>query len=161
MPKFEVIRKGVTPAARPVPTDTTLLVLPMTPDRVGREIARVDEQPLRIDGVNDAFEKFKPSLHFETEAGEDATEFVADFEFRSLKDFTPENIQKKTPGLRNDLADLKNTIDLLYRMKDRWSLPSVKRAWNNKDQREQILNVLATLRAELEKIASEVPGGEK
>lgn len=161
MPKFEVIRKGVTPAAREVPTDTTLLVLPMTPDRVGREIARVDEEPLRIDSVNDAFEKFKPSLHFETEAGGDATEFVADFEFRGLKDFSPENIQKKTPGKRNDLADLKNTIDLLYRMKDRWSLPSVKRAWSKAEQREQILAVLAMLHAELEKVASEVPGGEE
>ena len=37
-----------------------------------------------------------------------ATEFVADLEFRSLKDFSPENIQKRIPGQRNDIADLKN-----------------------------------------------------
>jgi type VI secretion system protein ImpB len=113
-----------------------------------------------VDSVNDAFEKFKPSIHFETQAGPEATEFVADLEFRSLKDFSPENIQKRIPGQRNDIADLKNAIDLLYRMKDRWSLPSVKRAWSNPAQRKQILAALARLHAELEKIAQTGKGGE-
>jgi len=160
MPKIEVIRKGITPAVRPVPTDTTLAVLPVTLERMGKEVVDEDEEPVRVDSVNDAFEKFKPSIHFETQAGAEATEFVADFEFRSLKDFSPENIQKRVPGQRNDIADLKNVIDLLYRMKDRWALPSVKRAWSNPAQRKQILAALARLRGELEKVAGVAKGGE-
>jgi len=160
MPKIEVIRKGITPAVRPVPTDTTLAVLPVTLERMGREVENEDEEPVRVDSVDDAFRKFKPSVHFETQVGEEATEFVADFEFRSLKDFSPENIQKRTPGQRNDIADLKNAIDLLYRMKDRWALPSVKRAWSNPAQRKQILAAVARLRAELEKVAQTGKGGE-
>lgn len=161
MPKIEVIRKGITPAVRPVPTDTTLAVLPMTLERMGREVASEDEDAVRVDSVNDAFEKFKPAIHFETQAGAEATEFVADLEFRSLKDFSPDNLQKKTPGKRNDIADLKSAIDLLYRMKDRWSLPAVKRAWANPQQRQQILTALAKLRAELEKVAQAPAGGER
>jgi predicted component of type VI protein secretion system len=160
MPKIEVIRKGITPAVRPVPTDTTLAVLPVTLERMGREVETEEEEAVRVDSVDDAFRKFKPSIHFETQAGAEATEFVSDFEFRSLKDFSPENIQKRIPGQRNDIADLKNAIDLLYRMKDRWSLPSVKRAWSNPAQRKQILAALARLHAELEKIAQTGKGAE-
>ena len=153
MPEIKVIRKGITPAIRPVPTDTTLTLLPMTLDRVGRELADEDEQALRVDGVQDAFEKFKPSIHFETRVGEEQTEFVADLEFHSIKDFSPENIQKRVPGKRNDLAVMGTTIDLLYRLKDRWGLPAVKRAWADPNQRRQILDALARLRTELEKVA--------
>jgi len=160
MPKIEVVRKGITPAVRPVPTDTTLAVVPVTLERMEREVLTEDEDPVRVDSVDDAFQKFKPSIHFETQAGEEATEFVADLEFRSLKDFSPENIQKRVPGQRNDIADLKNAIDLLYRMKDRWSLPSVKRAWSDPKQRKQILEALARLRSELEKVAGVSKGGE-
>src|SRR5947208_2783149 len=85
----------------------------------GEEVEDEDEVPISVDSVNDAFAKFKPSVHLETTAGEDATEFVVDVAFRTLKDFDPENIQKRVPGKRNDLADLKNSIDLLYRLKDR------------------------------------------
>ena len=159
MPKISVIRKGITPAVRPVPTDTTLAVLPMTLDRVGREVGDEDEVPRRIDSVNDAFREFKPAIHFEALAGEEATEFVADLEFNSLKDFSPDNIQKRVTGKRNDIADLKNAIDLLYRLKDRWSLPAVKRSWNNPSQRKQILAALARLRVELEKVAQAPKGG--
>jgi type VI secretion system protein ImpB len=160
MPRIEVIRKGITPAVRPVPTDTTLAILPTTLDRVGKEVEDEDEQPVRIDSVNDAFEKFKPSLRFETWAGEDATEFVAELEFHSLKDFAPENIQKRVPGKRNDIADLQNTINLLYRLKDRWSLPPVRRAWNEPQLRKQIVAALARLRTELEKVAQAAKEGE-
>jgi type VI secretion system protein ImpB len=160
MPKIEVIRKGITPAVRPVPTDTTLTVLPVTLDRMGRELENEDEEAVRVDSVNDAFEKFKPGIHFETQVGDEGTEFVADLEFRSLKDFSPENIQKRVPGQRNDIADLKNAIDLLYRMKDRWALPSVKRAWADPKQRKQILAAVARLRVELEKVAAGSKGGE-
>ena len=160
MPKIEVMRKGVTPAARPVPTDTTAVVLPMTLDRVGKEVADEDEQPLRVDSPGDAFEKFKPSIHFETHVGEESTEFVVDREFRSLKDFEPANIQKRVAGKRNDLADLKNGIDLLYRLKDRWSLPAVKRSWNDPVQRQQIIGALTNLRDQIERLAQPVKGGK-
>jgi type VI secretion system protein ImpB len=159
MPRIEVIRKGITPAVRPVPTDTTLAILPTTLDRVGREVEDEDEQPVRIDSVNDAFEKFKPSIHFEALAGEGATAFVVDLEFHSLKDFAPENIRKRVPGQRNDIADLQNSIDLLYRLKDRWSLPAVKRAWNDPRLRKQILLALARLRMELERLAQATKEG--
>lgn len=160
MPIIEVKQKGITPAVREVPTDSTLVVLPMTPERVGREVEDESEQPVRVDSVNDALAKFGPSLRFETLAGEEATEFVAELEFRSLKDFSPENIQKRVPGKRNDIADLKTVIDLLYRLKDRWALPAVKRAWSDPAQRKQIIAALAALRAELEKVAQPAKGGE-
>jgi type VI secretion system protein ImpB len=160
MPRIEVIRKGITPAVRPVPTDTTLAILPTTLDRVGREVEDEDEQPVRIDSVHDAFEKFKPSIRFETWAGEEATEFVAELDFNSLKDFAPENIQKRVPGKRNDIADLQNTINLLYRLKDRWSLPPVRRAWNELHLRQQVVAALARLRTEIEKVAQTTKEGE-
>jgi type VI secretion system protein ImpB len=159
MPRIEVIRKGITPAVRPVPTDTTLVILPMTLERVGKEVQDEDEQPVRIDSVNEAFEQFQPALRFETTAGEAATEFVAELEFHSLKDFTPENIQKRGPGKRNDIADLQNTINLLYRLKDRWSLPAVKRAWNDPQLRQQILAALARLHSELARVAQATKEG--
>jgi type VI secretion system protein ImpB len=158
MPKIEVIRKGVTPAVRPVPTDTTLAVLPVTLDRLDREVESEDEEAIRIDSVEDAFNKFKPTIHFETYASASEARFVADLEFKSLKDFSPENIQKRVPGQRNDIADLKSAIDLLYRMKDRWSLPSVRRAWSDENDRRQILAALALLRIELKRIAQEGKG---
>lgn len=160
MPKIEVIKRGVTPAVRPVPTDTTLTILPMTLDRVGREVAGGDEEPIRVNSTQHAFEEFKPSHHFETYAGPEQTKFVADLEFRSLKDFSPENIQKRVPGKHNDIADLGETIALLYRLKDRWSLPAVKRAWNDPAQRKQIVATLAKLRTELEKVAQLGKGRE-
>jgi type VI secretion system protein ImpB len=153
MPEIKVIRKGIVPTVRDVPTDTTLAVLPVTFEQVGKEVADENEEPKRIDSVKAAFEEFKPARRFEMRAGEEETEFVADLEFRSIKDFEPENIQKRVPGKRNDLADLKNTIDLLYRLKDRWSIPAVKRAWNDPSQRKQILSALAALKVELEKVA--------
>ena len=160
MPIIEVTQKGITAAVREVPTDSTLLVLPMTLESVGREMEDEEARPVLVDSVDDALRKFKPSLHFETLAGEEAAEFVAELEFRSLKDFNPENIQKRTSGKRNDLADLKNVIDLLYRLKDRWSLPTVKRAWNDPAQRKQIAFALSALRRELEKVAQSSRGGE-
>lgn len=165
MPEFITIRKGVTPSIPPVPTDTTLIVMPMTLHeveekggthwKVRKELEDEDEDPTRIDSVNDALKQFKPGIAFRTQVqvGEDVTEFAANLEFRSLKDFSPENIQKRTAGQCNDIADLKTTIDLLYRLKDRWALPAVKRAWNNPAERQQILAALAKLRVELEKVA--------
>jgi len=162
MPLIKVVRKGVTPSVRKVPTSTCAVTLPMSLDRVGKEAASESEEPTKVEDVQDAFKKFQPSLNFKGNAGAEQTEFKAEFRFRNIKDFDPENLQKRqeiknedgeTVYLRNDIADLKNHIDLLYRLKDRWKLPTVRRAWNNDQQRKDILQALSRLREELEKVA--------
>lgn len=163
MPLVKVIRKGVTPAVRKVPTSTCAVMMPMTLNRVGQEVGSENEEPTKIENAQDAFEKFLPQLNFKGYAGPDETEFKADIRFRSIKDFDPENLQKRqeirdadgnVTYLRNDLADLKNNIDLVYRLKDRWKLPTVRRAWNNPNQRQEIIAALGKLRGALENIAA-------
>jgi predicted component of type VI protein secretion system len=141
-------------------------MLPMTLNRVGGEAASETEELAKVEDLNDAFRKFEPKLSFQDYAGPEETEFRAEFEFRSIKDFDPENLQKRqeikkadgtTHFLRNDLADLKQNIDLLYRLKDRWKLPAVRRAWANPEQRAEIVNALGKLRTELERV---VEGGK-
>lgn len=153
MPIVKVTRAGVRPAPREVPTDTTLTVLPMTLERVGQE-ASEDETPVKVSSVQEAFEEFKPSLLFKTTVGPDDTEFVADLSFRTLKDFDPKQIRSREPGKRNDLADLQSRIDLLHRMRERFAMVSVKRAWDNPDQRKEILEALGDLQNQLKLIAS-------
>lgn len=167
MPLIKVIRQGVVPSVRKVPTSTCAVVIPMTLDRVGKEAASENEDLTKVEDVNDAFAKFQPTLNFKGTAGSEETEFCAEFNFRSIKDFDPENLQKKqevrnadgtTSYLRNDIADLKKNIDLLYRLKDRWKLPAVRRAWANEAQRKEIIDALGRLRGELEKVVSK--GGQ-
>lgn len=162
MPIVKVIRKGVTPAVRKVPTSTCAVVMPMTTERIEKEVASEHEEPTKVEDVNDAFAKFAPKLNFRGYSGPQETEFRAELRFRNIKDFDPENLQKRqetrTPDgdvqyLRNDIADLKNNIDLLYRLKDRWKLPTVRRAWGNEAQRREIITALGQLRAELQKVA--------
>lgn len=162
MPLVKVIRKGVTPSVRKVPTSTAAVMLPMTLNRVGKEAASENEELVKVEDLNDAFAKFKPELNFKTNAGPEETEFRAEFKFRSMKDFDPENLQKKqefrdeegnVTYARNDIADLKANIDLLYRLKDRWKLPAVRRAWNSEEQRSEIIRALGRLREELQKVA--------
>lgn len=164
MPLVKVIRKGVTPSVRKVPTSTAAMMLPMTVERVGAEAASENEDLTKVEDLADAFRKFEPKLNFRGTAGPEETEFRADFRFRSIKDFDPDNLQKKqevrnhageTVYLRNDIADLKTNIDLLYRLKDRWKLPTVRRAWSNETQRKEIIAALAKLRGELERVARE------
>jgi type VI secretion system protein ImpB len=163
MPLVRVIRKGVTPSIRKVPTSTCAAVMPVTLDQVGKEAVSEDQELTRVEDVNDAFGKFRPELKFTGFAGPDEAEFRAEFRFKSVKDFDPENMQKKqeirgedgqVTYLRNDIADLKKNIDLLYRLKDRWKLPTVRRAWANETQRGEIIDALSQLRAELEKVAT-------
>ena len=162
MPLVKVIRKGVTPSIRKVPTSTAAVMLPMTPERIGGEAGSENEELMKVEDLADAFKKFAPKLKFRGRAGAEETEFRADLRFRSIKDFDPENLQKKqevknssgdTGYLRNDLADLKTNIDLLYRLKDRWKLPAVRRAWANEAQRKEIITALGKLRGELERVA--------
>ncbi len=162
MPLIKVVRKGITPTVRKVPTSTAAAMLPMTMGRLGAEAATETEDLLKVEDLNDAFGKFEPKLNFQGNAGPDETEFRADLRFRSIKDFDPENLQKRqevkdeygeTQYLRNDLADLKTNIDLLYRLKDRWKLPTVRRAWGNAGQRQEIVTALGKLREELARVA--------
>lgn len=162
MPLVKVIRKGVTPSVRKVPTSTAAVMLPMTLGRVGKEAASENEDLSRVEDINDAFSKFKPELSFKGNAGPEETEFKADFKFRSMKDFDPDNLQKKQEFrdedgnityARNDIADLKSNIDLLYRLKDRWKLPAVRRAWNSETQRAEIIQALGRLKEDLGKIS--------
>lgn len=168
MPLVKVIRKGITPSVRKVPTSTAAVVLPMTLNRVGKEAASENEDLPRVEDVNDAFAKFNPELKFRGSAGPEETEFKADFKFRSMKDFDPENLQKKqefrdedgnVTYARNDIADLKTNIDLLYRLKDRWKLPTVRRAWSSETQRAEIIEALGRLREDLGKVSGK--GGSK
>jgi type VI secretion system protein ImpB len=162
VPLIRVERKGVTPAIRKVPTSTCAVVMPMTFERVGREAATENEEPMKVEDAADAFRRFQPSLSFKGSAGPEETQFKAEFRFRSVKDFDPENLQKRqeiksengdVEVLPNDLADLKTRIDLLYRLKDRWKLPTVRRAWSNEQQRKEIIEALGRLRQELNKVA--------
>lgn len=164
MPLVKVIRKGITPHIRKVPTSTCAAVMPMTLERLGREVASENEEPAKVESLSDAFEKFQPGLKFRGNAGEDETEFKAEFRFRNIKDFDPENLQKRqelrnadgeVEYLRNDIADLKNNIDLLYRLKDRFKLPTVRRAWGSPERRQEIIDALGRLRGELERVARE------
>lgn len=162
MPLVKVVRKGITPTVRKVPTSTAAAMLPMTMARIGAESTSETEELTKVEDVSDAFRKFEPKLNFRGNAGADETEFRADLRFRSIKDFDPDNLQKRqeiknadgeTEYLRNDLADLKTNIDLLYRLKDRWKLPTVRRAWGNPTQRQEIVTALGKLRSELERVA--------
>jgi hypothetical protein len=155
MPVVKVTRAGVKQAPRQVPTETTATILPMTVDRVGQE-APEDEQPTKVSSLAEAFEKFKPSLDFATNVGEEGTEFRADLEFKSLKDFDPKKLMSREPGKRNDLADLQSQIDLLHRMRERFSVLSVKRAWDNADQRKEIIEAIAEFQDALRQLS----GGE-
>ncbi len=162
MPVVKVIRKGISASVRKVPTSTAAAILPMTLDRVGKEAATENEEPTKVESLQDSFEKFKPKLAFNGNVGPEETEFRVDVEFRNIKDFDPDNLQKRQERrnadgeieyLRNDLADLKSSIDLVYRLKDRWKLPTVRRVWGNPDQRKEIIEALGRLRSELEKVA--------
>ncbi len=158
MPVVKVTRGGVRPAPREVPTDTTAAVMPMTFERVGQE-APEDERPTRVSSVADAFAAFKPKLDFKTNVGEEGTEFVAELEFKSVKDFDPKQIRSREPGKRNDLAELQSQIDLLHRMRERFTLLSVKRAWENEGQRNEIIQAIGDLQEQLRRIAGGAEGG--
>lgn len=158
MPVVKVTRAGVRSAPREVPTDTTLAILPMTVDRVGRE-TEDDEVPTRVSSVEEAFQAFGPSLDFDTRVGDEGAEFVAELEFRSLRDFDPSRIRTREPGKRNDLADLQSRIDLLHRMRERFTLPSVKRSWESPEQRAEIVAAVREFEAQLRRIAG-AEGGE-
>jgi len=152
MPVVSVTRTGVRMAPREVPTETTLSILPMTMDRVGQE-ALEDEAPTKVSSLAEAFATFKPTVQFKTNVGEDGTEFVADLEFKSLKDFDPKQIRSREPGRRNDIADLQSEIDLLQRMRERFTLLSVRRAWENPEQRKEMLGAVDELQVSLRTIA--------
>lgn len=153
MPVVKVTRAGVRPAPRDVPTDTTAVILPMTVDRVGAEVPE-EERPVRVSSIAEAFEAFKPRIDFRTSVGDEGTEFVAELEFNGLRDFDPKKIRTREPGKRNDLADLQSRIDLLHRMRERFAVLAVKRAWENQEQRRGIVAAVREFEAQLRRIAA-------
>ena len=152
MPVVKVTRAGVRQAPRQVPTETTATIMPMTVDRVGQEAAE-DEQPTKVSSVAEAFEKYKPALDFKTNVGDDGTEFVAQLDFKSLKDFDPKKLMMRDGTKRNDLADLQSQVDLLHRMRERFSVLSVRRSWENPEQRKEILDAVAEFQEALKKLS--------
>ena len=173
MPIIDIRRSGVTPHVRKTPTSTAAAILPMTPDRVRKEVAESDEQPIKVENSEEAFQKFKPKVNFKGRAGEEGAEFVADLEFNNLKDFEPDNILKhqgvknkagEMEYRRNDLADLKNSIDRLYSLRKVFDENSVRRAWNNEAQRGELIRLIGELQAEVKKLtpgSGEKSSGEK
>lgn len=154
MPKVVIGRTGVRTAPRDVPTDTTTSIMPMTFDRVGKECPE-DEAPTKVSSVKDAFESFKPQLNFKTTVGEEGTAFVAELDFKSLADFDPRKIRSREPGKRNDLADLQARIDLLHRMRERFTTLPIKRAWDNAEQRKDIIDAVGQFEDQLRRIADQ------
>lgn len=152
MPVVKVTRVGVKQAPRQVPTETTAAILPMTVDRVGQETGE-DEQPTKVSSLAEAFENFKPGLNFRTNVGDEGTEFVTELEFKSLKDFDPKKLMTRDASKRNDLADLQSQVDLLHRMRERFSVMSVRRAWDSPEQRKEIIEAIAEFQEALKKLS--------
>lgn len=163
MPVVKVSRAGVRSAPREVPTDTTLAVLPMTIDRVGRECAQND-QPTKVSSLAEAFAQFKPKLDFTTTVGEEGTELVAELELRSLRDFDPKKIRSREPGKRNDLSDLQARIDLHRRIRDRFAPLSLQKTWESTEEREAHISAVQQfeqqLRSTVDDAEAASPGGE-
>src|SRR6516165_1496243 len=129
MPEFNVKYQPITPHVKELPTSTALLLQPMTLEGVGKELESDEYAPVKVDDVQSAFKVFEPKVHFKSEG---PTEMVVDLAFKRMADFDPQNILKPNPdGGRNDLANLQATITLLYRIKERWAKPVVRKAWSN------------------------------
>jgi type VI secretion system protein ImpB len=169
MPIVKIVRSGVKASVRPAPTSTTLVVQPMTFDRVGKEVPTADssenqEAPKVVHSIADAFEEFKPELHFADEV--DGTGFVVDLGLRSIGDMDPKTILKKRDKAadgslkKNDAADLQSTIDLLYRVKTMWSRVGVERAWADEKRRAEIIEALGRMKSEVARIAKAGPKGK-
>jgi type VI secretion system protein ImpB len=152
MPVTKIKRQGVRMAPKEVPTETTASILPMTLDRVGQECDD-SEGPTKVSSLQEAFDKFKPSLDFKTTVGDEGTEFAAKLDFKSLKDFDPKKLMTREPGKQNDLADLQSQVDLLHRMRERFAVVSVRRAWDNEEQRKEIIDAIAEFQEALKKLS--------
>src|SRR5438132_14271895 len=98
----------------------------MTLDAKGQQLTDPTALPEKVENLDAAFQKFQPRVNFKNEGSPDMT---VDLEFRKMADFDPKNILKAGTGRRNDLAKLESTIQLLYRVKERWSKPAVRTAW--------------------------------
>lgn len=163
MPLVKIVRRGTTPAARRAPVIRAVVVMPMTMERIARGVSSEIEEPAKVNSLQEAFGHFQPKLAFSGHAGQREAEFRADVRFDGIKDFDPEHLLKRqsVPNPRgeinhgrNDLVAVKQKIDLLYRLKDRWSRAAVRRAWNNPAERTEIINAFVALRQELQKVAS-------
>jgi predicted component of type VI protein secretion system len=145
-------RQGVTANVRPVPTDNTLIVMPLSGDRIGKDVEDgADLAPRAVDSTDDAFAKFKPELNL-THTIDDA-EFVVEARFRSLRDFEPERLLKRVDGSRNDLADVHSRIELLNQLRARVAQAKVKKAWGNEAQRTQLIDAVKQFQQQITRIS--------
>lgn len=169
MPIIQVKRASVTPHVRKTPTSTCAAILAMTPERINKELPSEGEKPTKVESLQEAFAEFAPKIIFqgsvsaEKVAGDKKAEFEAHLEFHSLKDFDPENILKHQgvkdkDGViqyrRNDLADLGNTIEMLYRLRKTFDENSVRRAWSNPEQRKEIVDLIGKLQQEVSRLSN-------
>jgi hypothetical protein len=154
--RVSVDRQGVTASVRPVPTDNTMAVLPLTLERVKKDPTDIKAaDATKVSSLDDAFSQFQPKVSLKHTV--DDTEFVADLKFERLSDFDPESIRTRKPGQRNDIADLQGRVDTLNQLKAKFAQAKVKRAWDEPQHRTQILEALQQFQAQIEKIA----GGEE
>jgi hypothetical protein len=151
--EFDIQRQGVTPAVRPVPTDNTLAVLPMTADRVGRDLEDGENAaPVRINSTEDAFKQFRPKVHVQRDIGE--AKFVVDHQINGLRDLEPDRVLTRTsPDQQNDLADLHGRIQILQQLRTRFAQPKVKKAWANEEQRQELIEAVRQFQQQITKIA--------
>jgi hypothetical protein len=156
--RINVERQGVTASVRPVPTDNTMAVLPLTLDRVGQDPTNIETEGTKVQNLKEAFATFKPKIDFKHTV--DDHEFSAELSFGSLNDFSPEAIRTRKTGQRNDLADLQSRIDTLNQLKVKFAQARVKRAWEQPEHRAQILQAMSEFQAQVEKIATGAAGGE-
>jgi len=159
----QVTRTPVKPGMRPMPTSSAAVVLPVTADQVGQD-AQEGDAPVKITSLEEAFQKFKPKIQIQEEI--DGVNYELDADFKDMRSMTPEALQKrqeiKGPGGKieykaNSLADLTDTVNLLTRLKERWSRPQVRLAWEDPAKREAILAAFAMLKGEMRSISE----GEK
>lgn len=140
-PDFEV-------EVREVPVSSTLAVLPMTQDQLGKEAAQ-DTRPVAVKSLADCFDKFRPSVRLEVAAK--GVRLAFQTEFRNLADFEPDQMQKpkdssdSATSLHNDLVMYRARIDMLARLREVLTLPHVAEAWKDPKRRAEIIGAVARL----------------
>lgn len=155
----QVTRTAVKPGMRPMPTSSAVAVLPVTSDQIGQD-GKEGDQPVKVTSLEEAFQKFKPKLQVREVIDGVAYDLEADF--KDLRSMTPEALQKrqetktadgKTAYKVNSLADLTDSINLLTRLKERWSRPQVRLAWEDPAKRDAILAAFSLLKGEMQAIS--------
>ena len=162
----QVTRQAVKPGMRPMPTSSAVAVLPVTADQIGQD-AQEGDKPIKVTSLEEAFQKFKPKVAVKELI--DGFSYELDADIKDMRGMTPEGLQKrqevkgadgKIAYKANSLADLTDTINVLTRLKERWSRPQVRLAWADPAKREAILAAFHLLTGEMQAISKGESGGE-